>query len=71
MEKQEAIDTQHQVEGKKAKKEKFLKNQNECYLCGSGINTYLEYIPLTHFAVEKAQCHNCMTVIRVKNHSIQ
>ena len=59
------------IETKTSKKERFLKNQNECYLCGSDINTYLEYIPLTYFAVEKAQCHNCMTLIRVKNHSIQ
>ena len=49
----------------------FLKIQNECYLCGHSINTYIEYIPLTRFAVERAQCHNCMTLIRVKNHSIQ
>ena len=70
MEKQ-AIKPQVQAESPSSKKEKFLKNQNECYLCGSGISTYLEYIPLTYLAVEKAQCHNCMTLIRVKNHSIQ
>lgn len=62
---------QNQTESRATKKERFLKNQNQCYLCGNDINTYIEHIPLTYFAVEKAQCHNCMTLIRVKNHSIQ
>ncbi len=56
---------------KKDLKQDFLKVQNECYLCGHSLNTYVEYIPQTRFAVERAQCHNCMTLIRVKNHSIQ
>ena len=53
------------------KKQEFLKIQNECYLCGHPLDTYMEYIPLTRFAVEKAQCHHCMTLVRVKNHSVQ
>ena len=49
----------------------FLKVQNECYLCGKALNTHIEYLPRTHFVVERAQCHSCMTVVRVKNHSLQ
>lgn len=52
-------------------KEHFLKGQNECYLCGYSLDTYVEHIPLSRFAIEKAKCHNCMTLVRVKNHSIQ
>ena len=48
-----------------------LKAQNECYLCGKALNTHIEYLPKTHFVVERAQCHSCMTVVRVKNHSLQ
>ena len=53
------------------KKQDFLKIQNECYLCGKVLNTHIEYLPKTHFVVERAQCHSCMTVVRVKNHSLQ
>lgn len=55
---------------KESLKKQFLKLQNECYLCGKELNTYVEYLPQTHFVVEKAQCHSCMTMVRVKNHSI-
>ena len=55
----------------KNKKKDFLKAQNECYLCGKALNTHIEYLPKTHYVVERAQCHNCMTLIRVKNHSLQ
>ena len=60
-----------QVLEKKDKTQKFLKNQNECHLCGNKIETYMEYVSFTRFAVEKAQCCNCMTLVRVQNHSIQ
>ena len=53
------------------KRRDFLKVQNECYLCGKKLSTHVEYLPKTHLVVEKAQCHNCMTVVRVKNHSLQ
>ena len=56
---------------KREKKEEFLKNQSECHLCGHKVDTYMEYISFTRFAVERAQCHHCMTLVRVKNHSIQ
>lgn len=60
------------LEEKKAQvKADFLKVQNECYLCGYSLDTYVEYVPLSHSAIEKAKCHNCMTLVRVKNHSIQ
>ncbi len=49
----------------------IIKMQNECYLCGKSLNTHIEYLPRTRFIVERAQCHNCMTVVRVKNHSLQ
>ena len=52
-------------------KQEFLKGQNECYLCGHQVDTYVEHIPSTRFAIEKAQCHNCMTLVRVKNHTVQ
>lgn len=52
-------------------KSEFLKVQNECYLCGHGLDTYVEHIPSTRFTVERAQCHNCMTLVRVKNHTVQ
>lgn len=54
-----------------SQKQDFLKLQNECYLCGKELNTYIEYLPRTYFVVEKAQCCHCMTVVRVKNHSLQ
>ena len=53
------------------KRQEFLKVQNECYLCGKDLDTYVEYLPKTYFVVEKAQCHSCMTMVRVKNHSLQ
>lgn len=49
----------------------ILKIQNECYLCGHELNTYVEAVPATRFVVERAQCHNCMTLVRVKNHTLQ
>ena len=52
-------------------KKDFLKTQNECYLCGNHLNTHVEYISFTRFVVERAQCAHCMTLVRVKNHSIQ
>ncbi len=52
-------------------KKDFLKVQNECYLCGKALDTHVEYLPQSHFVVERAQCHSCMTVVRVKNHSLQ
>ena len=52
-------------------KQDFIKTQNECYLCGQDLDIHIEYISFTRFAVERAQCGNCMTLIRVKNHSIQ
>ena len=52
-------------------RKEFLRVQNECYLCGKALNTYVEYLPKTHLVVEKAQCHSCMTVVRVKSHSLQ
>ena len=55
----------------KSQKRDFLKSQNECYLCGKAINTHIEYLPKTHWVVERAQCHSCMTMIRIKNHSLQ
>lgn len=52
-------------------KKDFLKTQNKCYLCGKDLNTHIEHLPKSHFVVERAQCHNCMTMVRVKNHSLQ
>lgn len=52
-------------------KEEFLKLQNKCYLCGQGLSTYVESLPKSHLIVEKAQCQSCMTMVRVKNHSLQ
>ena len=52
-------------------KKEFIKFQNKCYLCGESLNTYVEYLPKTYKLVERTQCHNCMTLIRVKNHPIQ
>ena len=54
-----------------SQKQSLIKVQNECYLCGKALNTHIEYMPRTHFIVERAQCHSCMTVVRVKNHSLQ
>ena len=56
--------------GEKAKQE-FVKAQSECYLCGEQLNTCIEYLPESYFVVERAQCHSCMTVVRVQNHSLQ
>ena len=53
------------------KKKDFIKTQNECYLCGNHLNIHVEYISFTRFAVERAQCGHCMTLVRVQNHSIQ
>ena len=53
------------------KKRDFVKTQNECYLCGSHLDIHIEHISFTHFAVERAQCSHCMTLVRVQNHSIQ
>ncbi|MGI9548605.1 MAG: hypothetical protein ACR2M7_01305 [Bdellovibrionales bacterium] len=66
-----SMDQAHQKLSPKDSKISFLKIQNECYLCGHSLDTYVEHIPSTRFAVERAQCHNCMTLVRVKNHSIQ
>ncbi len=52
-------------------KSDFLKKENQCYVCGNSVNTHVESVPFTRFIVEKAQCYNCMTLIRVKNHSLQ
>ena len=57
-------------EQEKQKKE-FIKGQNSCYLCGESISTYLERSSKSYSIIEKAQCQNCMTLIRVKNHSLQ
>ena len=56
---------------KKSEKQDFLKVQNTCYLCGKDLSTHIEYLPKTHLVVERAQCHSCMTLVRVKNHSLQ
>ena len=53
------------------KRRRFLKSQNDCCRCGRPIDTYLEHVPMTRFAIERAQCLHCMTLVRVKNHSIQ
>ena len=53
------------------RKKEFLRGQNSCCVCGEPTDTCLEYIPKTRFAVENAQCLHCMTLVRVKNHSIQ
>ena len=60
-----------EISSQESRKQAFLKAQMECYLCGQALNTYVEYLPRTHFVVEKAQCHSCMTVVRVKNHTVQ
>lgn len=53
------------------KRQDFLKAQNDCYLCGKSLNTHIEYLPKTYLVVERAQCHSCMTMVRIKNHSLQ
>ena len=53
------------------KRADFLKLQNECYLCGNSLNTHVEYLPKTYKVVERTECPNCMTLVRVKNHPIQ
>ena len=60
-----------QVRSQEQKRKDFLKLQNECYLCGKGLSTHVEYLPQTYRVVERTQCHNCMTLIRVKNHPVQ
>ena len=52
-------------------KQEFIKGQDSCYLCGEPISTYLEHSSKSYSIVEKAQCQNCMTLVRVKNHSLQ
>ena len=52
-------------------KKEFLKLQNKCYLCGQSLNTHVENLPESHLIVERAQCQNCMTMVRVKNHPLQ
>ena len=52
-------------------KKEFLRLQNECYLCGQNLNTSVEFLPQSYFLTEKAQCQNCMTMVRVKHHIIQ
>ena len=52
-------------------KEEFLRLQNECYLCGQNLNTHVEFLPQSYLLTEKAQCQNCMTMVRVKHHIIQ
>ena len=49
----------------------FLKRENQCDVCGGGLSTEVEYIPLTRFMVERAVCRGCKTLNRVKNHSLQ
>ena len=61
----------NQISNQERKRQDFLKLQNECYLCGNNLSTYVEYLPKTYKVVERTQCHNCMTLIRVKNHSVQ
>ena len=67
MDKRSRIEKQSQ----KSQRQDFLKAQNECYLCGKALNTHIEYLPKTYLVVERTQCHSCMTMIRVKNHSLQ
>lgn len=56
-----------------AKREKalFLRQQNQCSVCGKALLTDIEYIPFTRFMVEKAKCTGCHHLNRVKNHSLQ
>ena len=68
---EKAKQKQEKIKLNNNKKKEFLKAQNKCYLCGKDINTYIEYLPKSRFVVERAQCHNCMTMVRVKNHSLQ
>ena len=49
----------------------FLRQENQCCVCGAGLSTQIEYIPFTRFMVEKAKCNDCNTLNRVKNHSLQ
>lgn len=49
----------------------FLRQENQCCVCGTGLSTQVEYIPFTRFMVEKAKCTSCNTLNRVKNHSLQ
>ena len=50
--------------------EEFLKLQNKCYVCGGNLDTHIENLPKSHIIVERAQCQSCMTLVRVKNHSL-
>ncbi|MCZ0932479.1 MAG: hypothetical protein OXJ52_04930 [Oligoflexia bacterium] len=60
-----------QINNQEKRREDFLKLQNECYICGKSLSTHVEYLPETYRLVERVQCHNCMTLIRVKNHPMQ
>ena len=60
-----------EIKKQEKKREDFLKHQNECYVCGKSLSTHVEYLPKTYRVVERTQCHNCMTLIRVKNHPVQ
>ena len=31
----------------------FIKVQNECYMCGKSLSTYVEHLPKTYKVVEK------------------
>ena len=53
------------------KKTVFLRQENQCCVCGDRLSTDIEYIPFTRFMVEKAKCMGCNTLNRVKNHSLQ
>ena len=64
------ISSQQEIELQK-KKTVFLKQENQCYICGNTLSTDIEYIPFTRFMVEKAKCTGCNTLNRVKNHSLQ
>ncbi|MCY4320964.1 MAG: hypothetical protein OXC37_00950 [Bdellovibrionaceae bacterium] len=59
------------ISSQKKKRKDFLKLQNECYLCGKSLSTHVEYLPQTYKLIERTQCNNCMTLVRVKNHSMQ
>ena len=58
------------IRSQERKRRDFLKLQNECYVCGKAVSTHVEYLPKTYRVLERAQCHNCMTLVRVKNHPI-
>ena len=68
--KEEFISKKTHHKEKDTVKEEYLKLQNKCYLCGNNLDTHVESLSKSHFIVEKAQCKNCMTMVRVKNHSL-